>query len=176
MADITREELARAVDGMAITVDLIGGSMPPGAWTAAKLRYPDSFASEVFTRILAGRDDVRAEHAAGYSKRLDRQFVINGDDLRIALSGTDGRPPLVPNPRDVAAYIVGTIGKPLGAEPEDRGDLVDAHICCEHAGTADPELTAMAAILAAMVPLDSLSIRRVMRWAWSRYLHDEPPF
>lgn len=57
---------------------------------------------------------------------LDRAYIINGDDLRIALSGAEGRPPLVPNPEDVARYILGYIAKPLDDSrfPISRADLV----------------------------------------------------
>ena len=142
---------------------------------------------------------------------LDRAYVINGDDLRIALTGADGSGPLVPNPRDVAEFILGRIEvrgavtvsrkqltsafarpsvriaidkfsardgddyteghvrypqvaadqiiaalREIGPWAED-GDVVDAHICCEHADGpgpfSDPEIVAIAAILAAMDPV-----------------------
>lgn len=44
---------------------------------------------------------------------LDRAYVINGDDLRIELSGGGNSPPIVPNPRDVAEYILSRIARPL---------------------------------------------------------------
>lgn len=50
---ITSEQLAKAVDGMEITVDLTGGDVAPGTWTGAKIRYPDSFATQVFDEIGA---------------------------------------------------------------------------------------------------------------------------
>lgn len=45
---------------------------------------------------------------------LDRAFVINGDDLRVALADDGGHPALVSNPRDVAEYILGRIAQPAG--------------------------------------------------------------
>jgi hypothetical protein len=106
---------------------------------------------------------------------LDRAYVINGDDLRILLGGGDGKPPLVPNPRDVAEYIVGKIACPLGSEP---GDVVDAHICCEHV-PGDPELAAMAALLPALPLVSKLGHdagERVMEWARRRACDGLPPF
>ena len=114
---------------------------------------------------------------------LDRAYVINGSDLRIELGGSNGRPPLVPNPRDVAEYLIDRIARPLGAElPEVRpggvcvqpGDVVDAHVCCEHVA-ADPELAAMAAVLAALERLRPDECSRVLDWA-RRRLPLEPPF
>lgn len=56
---------------------------------------------------------------------LDRAWIINGNDLRIGLSAHDDRPPLVPNPRDVAAYLLDFAGKPLDETrwPMTRGEL-----------------------------------------------------
>lgn len=45
---------------------------------------------------------------------LDRAYVINGDDLHIALAGMNGRWPAVPNPRTMAADILEVIAQPLG--------------------------------------------------------------
>jgi hypothetical protein len=104
---------------------------------------------------------------------LDRAYVVNGDDLRILLGGGDGKPPLVPNPRDVAEYIVGKIACPLGGEP---GDVV----CCENCSEpADPELTAMAALLPALPLVSKLghdARERVMDWARRRACDGLPPF
>lgn len=106
---------------------------------------------------------------------LDRAYVINGDDLRIALSGGDGKPPLVPNPRDVAEYIIGKFAAPLG------DDVVDAHVCCEHVpgSLAASELQQADRIVRMFQGYGpgSRHVRRVLRWAWD-YLTDgdEPPF
>ena len=43
---------------------------------------------------------------------IDRAYVINGDNLRIELGGSNGRPPLVPNPHDVAEYLIDRIARP----------------------------------------------------------------
>lgn len=60
--------------------------------------------------------------------------------------------------------------------PDD--DVVDAHICCEHADagsvrhiidTADPELTAMAKVIAAMDPLDHRTRQRIRMWVDERW-------
>lgn len=60
--------------------------------------------------------------------------------------------------------------------PDD--DVVDAHICCEHADagsvrhiidTADPELTAMAKVIAAMEPLDHRARQRIRMWVDERW-------
>lgn len=48
---VTREQLAKAVDGMEIVVDLTGRDVVPGTWTGAKLRYPGPFATAVFARL-----------------------------------------------------------------------------------------------------------------------------
>jgi hypothetical protein len=107
---------------------------------------------------------------------LDRAYVINGDDLRIMLAGDGGAPPLVPNPRDVAEYIVSKIACPLGSG-QDAG-VVDAHICCEHV-PGDPEMTAMAALLPALPLVSKLghdARERVMDWARRRACDGLPPF
>lgn len=44
---------------------------------------------------------------------LDRAYVINGNDLRIALAGMNGKRPSVPNPRTMAGDIIDEIGQPL---------------------------------------------------------------
>jgi hypothetical protein len=66
--------------------------------------------------------------ASDYADDLDRAYVINGDDLRIALSGNEGRPPIVASPRDVAAYVIATIGRPLDDVKTDlkRAELAQA--------------------------------------------------
>lgn len=56
-----------------------------------------------------------------------------------------------------------------------RDDVVDAHICCEHAGTGDRELLAMAAVLQALAPLRPDECSRVLDWARRRFAV-EPPF
>lgn len=161
---------------------------------------------------------------------LDRAYVINGDDLRIALAGMNGRWPAVPNPRTMAGDIIDAIAEPLdghraligrarlaerldgfyltvmpdsgpavngqvddpgavaalvfkehaaavrrGGRPEPDDDVVDAHICCEHAGTGDRELLAMAAVLQALAPLRPDECSRVLDWARRRFAV-EPPF
>lgn len=50
MADITPEQLTKAVDGMEIVVDLLKPSVP-GEWVGATIRYPGSFASAIFARV-----------------------------------------------------------------------------------------------------------------------------
>ena len=47
---------------------------------------------------------------------IDRAYIINGDDLRIVLEGDGPAPPLVPNPRDIAEYIIGSIARPYPIE------------------------------------------------------------
>jgi hypothetical protein len=101
------------------------------------------------------------------SEELDREYVINGDDLRIAL----GEMKVMVNPADTAAYIVGKYAAPLGAP-------VDAHICCEHADT-DQELAAMAALLPAVPLLRRLSYDarvRVIEWYGHRVNDGQAPF
>jgi hypothetical protein len=61
--EATREQLAKAVDGMEIVVDLTG-DVVPGTWTGAKIRYPGSFASEVFARIAGKHSDSGDEQEA----------------------------------------------------------------------------------------------------------------
>jgi hypothetical protein len=48
--EVTREQLAKAVDGMEVAVDVIGAHVV-GTWIGAKLRYPGGFADAVFARI-----------------------------------------------------------------------------------------------------------------------------
>lgn len=48
--EITREQLAKAVDGMEVAADVIGAHVV-GTWIGAKLRYPDGFADAVFARL-----------------------------------------------------------------------------------------------------------------------------
>jgi hypothetical protein len=106
-------------------------------------------------------------------EELDREYVINGDDLRIGLAGIKG----IANSAEIAGYIVGKYAAPLGAP-------VDAHICCEHAGDApgpfsDPEVAAMAALAPALAALRRLKhdeAMRVMRWATDRATGNLPPF
>jgi hypothetical protein len=101
------------------------------------------------------------------SEELDREYVINGDDLRIGLAGIKG----IANSAEIAGYIVGKYAAPLGAP-------VDAHICCEHADT-DRELAAMAALLPAVPLLRRLSYDarvRVIEWYGHRVNDGQAPF
>ena len=118
------------------------------------------------------------------ARDLDRAYVINGSDLLITLSGMNGRPPLVPNPRDVAEFILDEIAKPWG-QPDPwapADDVVDAHICCEHATgpfttRASSELGVVDQIVALLDHRGQRVTRRVLRWVCD-YLtdDDEPPF
>ena len=165
---------------------------------------------------------------------LDRAYVINGDDLRLALGGDGGHPKIVQDPRTVAEYILGKFATPLdthrgvitqalleraldgtrmdfhagglpdgcigtvdsprevaaylfkkirqlresdeawGAAQAPQEPPVDAHVCCEHVA-ADPELAAMAAVLAALGRLRPDECSRVLDWARRRFAV-EPPF
>ena len=111
---------------------------------------------------------------------LDRAYVINGDDLRIALSRwypTD--------PRAAAEHILDRVATLLVPAPE-RGeyarlpaddDVVDADIC-DHV-PVDPEVAAMAALAPALAALRRLKhdeAMRVMRWATDRATGSLPPF
>ena len=72
------------------------------------------------------------------AESLDRAWVINGEDLRVILEGGAGRPPLVPNPRDVAQFIVTTIGKPLdGAGVRVTREQVEAALAGVRAAARD---------------------------------------
>jgi hypothetical protein len=117
---------------------------------------------------------------------LDRAYVINGDDLRIALSRWYPR-----DPRAAAEHILDRVATLLVPPPE-RGeyarlpaddDVVDAHICCEHADGpgpfSDPEVAAMAALTPALPAVRRLKhdeAMRVMRWATDRATDSLPPF
>lgn len=103
---------------------------------------------------------------------LDRAYVINGDDLRIALNSG---PALVPNPRDMAEYILAKVAAPLGDEPGETG----VHVCCEHVpgSLASGELDVMDKIAGLLRHRSERSRRRVLRWARDYLLDcDEPPF
>ena len=161
---------------------------------------------------------------------LDRAYVINGDDLRIALAGMNGKWPSVANPRTMAGDIIDAIAQPLdkvagrvtreqlaraledfrlpvfyhgetlnGASVADAdgvaqalyaalgrmaalrepdADVVEAHVCCEHADT-DPELAAMAALLPAVPLLQRLGYDarvRLLEWYGRRVNDGQAPF
>lgn len=118
------------------------------------------------------------------ARDLDRAYVINGSDLLIALAGMNGRPPLVPHPQDVAEYILDTIAvaKPLGANadpwaPDD--DVVDAHICCEHApeSLAASELAAVDKITAILAHRSERAAKRILAYVQDYATDDAmPPF
>ena len=164
---------------------------------------------------------------------LDRAYVINGDDLRIALTRTM----TLGDPHERAARILGEIEvrgatvvsraqlTSAFARPSVRiaidkfsardgddyteghvrypqvaadqivaalreisplagdGDVVDAHVCCEHADGpgpfSDDELAAMAALLPALPLVSKLSHdarARVMDWATRRACDGLAPF
>ena len=158
---------------------------------------------------------------------LDRAYVINGDDLRIALKGINVPPNVVVNSHEAARHILGEIevrgavtvsreqlaraldhlwvyaknregtyhGQIIGpgqvaddlwenlAAVQAAPDVVDAHICCEHADGpgpfSDPEVAAMAALAPALAALRRLrydEAMRVMRWATDRATGNLPPF
>jgi hypothetical protein len=82
-------------------------------------------------------------------------------------------------------------GKLADQQPEpEPGDVVDAHICCEHIAE-DPEVSAMArilrlmearpfdphAVIRALYPLDGPALPRVLRWFLARFPDPgDPPF
>jgi hypothetical protein len=110
---------------------------------------------------------------------LDRAYVINGDDLRIALRDAMQAP--ISDPQDLAGHILGRIGRLWANERLD--DVVDAHICCEHADGpgpfSDPEVAAMAALAPALPAVRRLKYQeavRVMRWATDSATDSLPPF
>lgn len=60
-----------------------------------------------------------------------------------------------------------------------HGDVVDAHVCCEHAGVGDRELLAMAALTPALPMVSALghdARERVMDWARRRACDGLAPF
>lgn len=96
---------------------------------------------------------------------LDRAYVINGDDLRIALAGL----PVI-SPRDVAEYILGKYAAPLGSEV-GRAEIDDDGPC---EFIRDTEIAAMAAIVATLDTLDPAACSRVLDWAKRRFAVDVP--
>lgn len=79
------------------------------------------------------------------------------------------------NRRQVVSELIS--GEFLGLED----DVVDAHVCCEHADgqpeplSHDPEIRVMATVGDALSTLDRRQVRRVLAWAADKYDH-EPPF
>jgi len=79
---------------------------------------------------------------------------------------------------EAVADVIASHARGLRAN-ETAGDVVDAHICCEHAVVDDAELAAMAALLAALPLVSALrpdARERVMDWARRRATDSQPPF
>jgi hypothetical protein len=90
----------------------------------------------------------------------------------------------VQNPGATADGLLLALRSNAAHQPDE--DQVDAHVCCEHAGT-DPELAAMAgivrlaeagtldghAVVRALYPLDGPALVRVLRWLLARFPADE---
>lgn len=109
---------------------------------------------------------------------LDREYVINGDDLRIALADLAGKP-LVPS--DAARDILQAHARLLypGRDPWAPDEVVDAHIHCDHVlnGPASDELEAMNQIVGLLSPRSTRSVKRILAWTLDRLTDiGEPPF
>jgi hypothetical protein len=81
--DVTREQLAKAVDGTEIVVDLTGGDVVPGTWAGAKIRYPSSFASAIFARLSENAPAA----GAGESRPLFHGVTFAPADQEVAFLG-----------------------------------------------------------------------------------------
>lgn len=163
MAEITREQLAEALDGMEIVVDIINAPIL-GQWMDAKPRYPGKLASEILARIAEqdGRQESRDELTTAFS----RCYVdITEGNSTASFSG--GYPT-----EESAAKLAAVAEREFAGRQHE--DVTDTRICREHAGT-DPEMAAIARILA---ELDGLagesgagepSSARVLTYIASRY-------
>jgi len=158
--EITESSIAPALEGLWVYARNRDGTHH------AQVIADEDTAASLWEKLAA--QNLAAPVAAPGSGDLERAYVINGDDLRIALSGRNGSPPLVPNPRDVAAYILDWIARPLDAKP---GGAVDAHICCDHAA-ADPEVSFLAGVVRALDEMGDLAVARVMAYLSDRYPAD----
>lgn len=90
------------------------------------------------------------------------------------------------NPDEMASALFATLSRMAALR---EGDVVDAHICCEHSASPDRELNAMGTALAALnhgdwrlairalVPLNHRERARVITWLAGRFpVLDELPF
>lgn len=82
----------------------------------------------------------------------------------------------------LAASVFATLSRMAALREPEPGDVVDAHICCEHVPD-DRELSAMAdivrlmgraevepyAVVRALYPLDGQQLHRVLRWLLARF-------
>lgn len=127
---------------------------------------------------------------------LDRAYVINGDDLRIALSrmrikieepelsasvhgSPSGWQPLWAKgaPQDPAGLAAELLRQCAYPDAGIKDGVVDADIC-DHL-PVDPEVAAMAALAPALPAVRRLKHQeaaRVMRWATDRATENLPPF
>lgn len=55
----------------------------------------------------------------------------------------------------------------------EEDEVVDAHVCCEHAGT-DPEIALMAHTLAVLRTLDADTVQRYRQWVDERFVRTHP--
>lgn len=115
---------------------------------------------------------------------LDRAYIINGTDLCTTLAGTEGKPPLVPNPADVACYILGRIGKPYppqwlmaraqtpeGAEFAVPAGTLPAPADWRPGDAGDPEIAAMGRIHDELIALgDAEAVERTLVYLADRCL------
>lgn len=125
-------------------------------------------------------------------QRHPGQLPVTEASLASALEGfyLDIRPPRetmtihgqVADADALAASLFATLSRMAALREPEPGDVVDAHICCEHVPD-DRELSAMAdivrlmgrpevepyAVIRALYPLDGHQLHRVLRWLLARF-------
>lgn len=119
--------------------------------------------------IVRAHDEKRARGAWVTVEELTK--VLAGKNILTR----EGRWDTPANPCSLADELVRAV-RSAGAEVLDAGpdDVVDAHICCEHASTGDREVLAMAEVLRVLAPLRPDECSRVLDWARRRYAVDVP--
>lgn len=189
---ITPEELRDTLSGFYLDVNH-GGSIVKGT-----VCDPAEVADAVFRQLSANRahaDDPWGDKRDPWSGKqgLPRWIEITRDELAALLAKTRvgiERPEMwkmgqtaMLSRADAVAGMIASHAAGLRAREAPDSDVVDAHICCDHAGTgpdvtladiagshADTELALMAAILHGMEQLDRDARQRIRNWVDERFV------
>jgi hypothetical protein len=160
---VTREQLAEAVDGMEIIVDLTGGDVVPGTWTGAKLRYPGPFATAVFARLTDQGSEIGSSELAAVFGRCRVEVKVTEATALFA----DGYPT-----EESAAKLAAVAEREFAARAaESPAELADEFARSPIA--SDRELSFLTMAVAALDEMGDFAAARCMTYLSNRYPADD---
>lgn len=189
---ITEDQLADMLKGFRLAVRTEDGGLVNG-----EIHVPDNVALHVFRSVSAAHEDERDPWAPDPDDEPSRTTLphwteITRDELTAFLAklrvGVEqqedwkmGTTAMLSRPQAVADAIASHSHGLRLNEAAEQDDVVDAHICCDHADRevsiadiagshADTELALMAAILHGMDQLDRDARQRIRNWVDERFV------